>query len=118
MEYMSFFATQEQVLNQTKFVTRRQGWNKIKVGDEIQPVIKRQGLKRGEKVQPIGCSIIITAERWELINIITSYDVVLEGFPNLSVNGFITMYCNLNDCNPTDICHRLQYKYTRQIGVE
>ena len=46
---MSFAMTTEQVRNQTKTVTRRQGWRFLNAGDILQPVVKGMGLKKGEK---------------------------------------------------------------------
>lgn len=54
MRRMSFMLTKEQVLNQTKDVTRRNGWAFLKPGDLIQPVEKCMGLKKGEKQVLLG----------------------------------------------------------------
>jgi hypothetical protein len=56
---MSFRMTTEQVKNQTKTVTRRVGWAFLKPGDLVQPIVKGQGLKKGETVQKIGGPIRI-----------------------------------------------------------
>ena len=38
MRRMSFALTTDQILSQTKTVTRRFGWEKLKPGDVLQPV--------------------------------------------------------------------------------
>jgi len=40
MRNMSFALTTNQVLEQTKSVTRRFGWKFLKAGDLVQPVLK------------------------------------------------------------------------------
>ena len=56
---------------------------------------KGQGLKRGEKVQRI-CTIQILDAHGEPLEEITPADVVLEGFPEMSVDEFIDMFCRVN----------------------
>jgi hypothetical protein len=57
MRRMSFSLTTDQVLAQTKTVTRRFGWDSLKPGDIIQPIRKGMGLKRGQKQELLGCPI-------------------------------------------------------------
>jgi len=45
MRNMSFAMTTNQILAQTKTVTRRFGWWNLKTGDVVQPVKKTMGLK-------------------------------------------------------------------------
>jgi hypothetical protein len=67
---MSFALTTEQVRNRTKTVTRRVGWRFAKVGDVVQPVVKAQGLKKGEHPQPIGGPIrFVAVDRERLYDI-------------------------------------------------
>ncbi len=53
MRNMSFAMTTEQVRNQTKSVTRRFGWWFLKPGDEVQPVVKGMGLKKGDQIEKV-----------------------------------------------------------------
>ena len=56
---MSFALTTEQVRNRTKTVTRRLGWATAKAGDIVQPIVKGQGLKKGERVDwDFECKVI------------------------------------------------------------
>jgi hypothetical protein len=54
MRNMSFALTTDQVRQRTKTVTRRVGWLGLKPGTLLQPVVKAQGLKKGERVEKIG----------------------------------------------------------------
>lgn len=113
MKRMSFSMTKEQVKNQTKTVTRRNGWLKAKPGDIIQPIEKGMGLKKGEKQVKIGPPIRILHVDREPINHIRYWpaDLIKEGFDNMSVSDFMVMYCKANKCKPSDYCTRIEYEY-------
>lgn len=53
MRNMSFMLTPDQILNQTKTVTRRLGWATLKPGTLVRAVRKCQGLKKGEKIEAL-----------------------------------------------------------------
>ena len=67
MRNMSFALTTEQIRARTKTVTRRLGWEFLKPGDLVQAVVKCQGLKKGEKVEPLA-ELRIVAVRRESLN--------------------------------------------------
>src|SRR5690242_18963622 len=96
MRNMSFAITMEQIRYQTKTVTRRLGWKFAKVGDVVQPVVKSQGLKKGETVEKIGGPIRFINVRRERLSAITDYDVVLEGFEPMTAAEFCEMFCEHN----------------------
>lgn len=108
---MSFSLTTDQVREQTKTVTRRNGWLFLKPGDRVQPVEKAMGLKKGEKMVKIGPPIEIIATRREPVVAITAADVVCEGFPKMTQAGFIDLYCKANKCWPDSFTTRIEYKY-------
>jgi len=107
---MSFFLTQDQVRSKTKTVTRRQGWNFLKVGDILNAVEKGQGLKKGEKVKKI-CQIRVLHLSRERINRIDQSDTNKEGFPEWSPDDFIQMYCAANSVKPDEWCNRIEFEY-------
>ena len=115
MRRMSFALTKEQVQNQTKTVTRRNGWNNLKVGDLIQTVEKCMGLKKGEKQVKIGCPIRVTAISVQRLYQITKKECELEGFPHLFPEDFIVMYCQANKCKRDQRINRIEYEYTDPI---
>lgn len=111
MRRMSFALTTEQVKNQSKTVTRRNGWLFLKPGDQIQPVVKCMGLKKGEKQELINGPIEVLKVAREPLNTITPEDVLKEGFPNLSPAEFVEMYCKTNRCPSDEVVTRIEYKY-------
>lgn len=110
---MSFMLTTEQIENETKTVTRRNGWAFIKEGDTLQPVKKCQGLKRGEKIKPISppTKIQVVGVRREKLNLITKSDCIAEGFPDMSPDEFVAFYCKHNKCNPDSEVTRIEFRY-------
>lgn len=98
MQTMSFMLTRTQILAQTKFVTRRNGWLNLMIGDVVQPVHKRMGLKLAEKVQKLGPPIVVLHVRREPLHMLYAgrygaEECILEGFPDLTPSEFIAMYC-------------------------
>jgi len=111
---MSFALTTEQVRNRTKTVTRRLGWKFAKQGDIVQPVVKGQGLKKGETVEKIGAPIRVLNVRREPLHLMAtrySIEAVREGFPQLTNEAFIAMFCQHNDCTPDTEVTRIQFEY-------
>jgi len=108
---MSFYKTQDQVRNMEKYVTRRMGWRFLKPGDIIQPIVKGQGLKKGEHVEYINGPIKIISTRSERIDLITKKECILEGFPGMTPDEFIEMFCKMNHCKPGKIINRIEFEY-------
>jgi len=71
---------------------------------------KCQGLKKGEKIVKI-IMIEVESVRREPVNHVTPGDVILEGFPAMSVAEFITFFCKGHHCNPETVITRIQFKY-------
>ncbi len=93
MRMMSFALTERQLLDGTKTVTRRAGWQNLKPGEHITAVRKAMGLKAGEKAVVL-CEIEVVSVRREPLDCITREDVIAEGFPewaDLPMN-FVTMF--------------------------
>lgn len=116
MRNMSFSATTEQIRNQTKHVTRRMGWKFLRPGDLVQPIEKGQGLKKGEKVVRIGPPIRIVSARQEILYLgLSSEEVTLEGFPDMSVLDFLVMFCKMNQCAASISVTRIEFEYTDEV---
>ena len=107
---MSFFLTTDQVRNQTKTVTRRNGWKFLKVGDIINACEKCQGLKKDEKVVKI-CQIRITKVGFEPLNSMPKSDLAKEGFPQFSLQDFFDMYTRHNKCSEDHLVNRIEFEY-------
>jgi hypothetical protein len=121
---ISFFLTQEQILNQTKTVTRRGGpgkpaWQKLKVGDRLQPVLKGQGLKSGEKIVYLGPPIEVVSVRDEYLSWADRNEAKLEGFPEMSGYQFQLFYMKqYPGMSRIDKVRRIEFKYQTMDEVE
>lgn len=111
MRNMSFMLTVEQIRNRTKTVTRRLGSKNAKPGEVRQPIVKGQGLKKGEHVVRINGPIRFVAVSRERVRAITPEDVAREGFPNMTPAGFIAMFCQHNACKPSKVVTRIEFTY-------
>ena len=126
MRNMSFALTTAQVRAGTKTVTRRMGWLFLKAGDLVRPVVKCQGLKRGEKVEVIRAPIRILGVRREALvdlKIDETYgrrECALEGFGDDPLlcrpEDFILFFCRTHACGPGDLVTRIEFEYTDRAG--
>jgi len=107
---MSFSETTQQVLDRTKTVTRRLGWENLKPGELIQAIEKGQGLKKGEKVRRL-CVLRIVSNQRERLDAIRKRDCRLEGFPEHSPREFVRMFCRLNCCEVWQMVNRIEFEY-------
>jgi hypothetical protein len=103
--------TTQQIRNRTKTVTRRIGWATLKPGTLLQPVVKSQGLKRGEKVEKIGGPIRVLKVTRDRLDEMTFAEVTLEGFPGWSVHEFFFMFCQHNRCEKSTVITRIEFEY-------
>jgi len=110
MRNISFAMTTPQVRAGTKDITRRLGWKFLKEDDQLMAVEKCQGLKKGEKVKYIR-QIRVKSVYREPLNHINKLDVIREGFPDLSVQQFVMMFCRANKCEPSTIVTRIEFCY-------
>jgi hypothetical protein len=91
MRMMSFALTERQLMDGTKTVTRRTGWQNLRPGEKLLAVRKAMGLKAGEKVQPL-CEIEVVSVRRIPLADIDKADCAAEGFPHLSPDEFTMMF--------------------------
>lgn len=110
MRNISFSLTKEAIYSRTKTVTRRLGWALLKPGDHLIAIEKGQGLKKGEKVKRI-CEIEVVSVAWETLRSITPSECDLEGFPGMNPGEFVEMFCTANQCDPTVLVRRIEFKY-------
>ena len=113
MRRMSFALTTKQVLDKSKKVTRRLRWNNLRPGDCIQPIEKGMGLKKGEKQKLIGDPIKVVSISVQRLHQITPSDVVKEGFPEMTTEEFIEMFCRANKCDRNERVNRIEYEYLK-----
>jgi hypothetical protein len=115
MRNMSFMLTQRQITHRTKTVTRRNGWWFLKAGDLLQAVNKAQGLKKGE--HPIKlCVIRVERVTREPLSNIDKYDLIREGFPELSMDEFIDLFCKSHKgVTPQSYVNRIEFSYVDEV---
>jgi hypothetical protein len=117
MRNMSFWLTQQQILQRAKSVTRRIGSRTAKVGEYRQPIQKGQGLKKGQKVQRLGGPIRFIDVRFERLGVLITYPIygraecIKEGFPHLTPREFVEMFCRHNGCTPDTHVTRIEFEY-------
>ncbi len=110
---MSFSHTTPQFITQTKTVTRRLGWDFLKVGDILNGCEKCQGRKKGEKIKKLG-QIRVVSTRWEPLNLITPTDCIMEGFAEKTPAEFVEFFCHANrhkKCRPETLVNRIEFEY-------
>lgn len=113
MRNISFAMTTKQIESRTKTVTRRLGWWNIKPGAMLRAVEKGMGLKKGEKALQLAeiCVIYAIPQR---LGDITQEDVVLEGFPEMTPDQFVAMFCKAHaskGLTGNTIVNRIEFEY-------
>ncbi len=121
MRHMSFAMTTAQYRARTKDVTRRLGWSKLKAGERFMGVEKGQGLKKGEKVNQLhaGQCVSNRPERLDRMTTDLEYgraEVIREGFPNLTPQEFVDMFCEHNRCTPDTVVNRIEFRHLEGAG--
>lgn len=109
MRNMSFALTTDQIRNRTKTVTRRLGWRFLKPGQKVMACEKCQGIKTGE-LKRLGPIEIVSVRR-EPLDAITQDDVDREGFPGMSPDDFVGMFCGHMGCDPYTEVTRIEFRY-------
>jgi hypothetical protein len=109
---MSFMLTTRQISRRQKTVTRRDAgtWKSLKKGDQIRACAKCQGLRPGEQISQLAVIRIVDV-RVERLDQITDEDVLREGFPGMTSEEFMRMYCHAMSCQPTHLVRRIEFEY-------
>ena len=107
---MSFSLTKDAILNRTKTVTRRLGWDSLQPGDKLNAVEKVMGLKKGEKVNVLARIRVVSIRR-EPLFAVTESDIEKEGFPNMSKDKFIAFFQKHMKCKTTEMVNRIEFEY-------
>ena len=114
---MSFSLTTDQIRARTKTVTRRMGWKSLKVGDLVWAVEKAMGLKKGEKAVRLALLRVTNVLCEPLQRMLWSdaygqSEVVKEGFPEMSPEAFVAMFCRTHrGCTPETVVTRIAFVY-------
>ncbi len=118
MRNISFALTTAQILAQTKTVTRRLGWVRLKPDTLLQPVVKGQGLKKGEHVEKIGGPIRVVAVDRVVLGDISLSDIYREGFPTLTKPQFLKFFKQANSCSRSSVVTRIEFLYEEPLPVD
>lgn len=110
MRRMSFMLTTRQLLERSKTVTRRLGWEFLKPGEVLLAVDKCMGLKPGQVSQTLATIQVISATRVSLDKI-DALDVAREGFPGMEPEAFVAMFCKHMKCAPDTPVTRIEFRY-------
>lgn len=112
MRNISFMITPNQILDQSKTVTRRNGWWGLNYGDILQPVRKGMGLKKGEKIEKLGGPIRVVFVWRERLDTISCIECEREGFPNMTPAQFVEMFCQSHKgVEPRSVINRIEFEY-------
>jgi hypothetical protein len=111
---ISFALTTEQIRSRRKTVTRRIGWTFLKPGTLLQPVVKSQGLKKGEHVEKIGGAIQVERVDRVVLGDISPQDVHREGFPQMTTREFVEMFKNHNGGLKDQVVTRIEFSYVEE----
>lgn len=108
MRNMSFALTERQLLDGSKTVTRRLGWQFLKPGDRLKAVRKCMGLKKGE--HPVVLTIIdVLHVSRERLHAISQAEVWREGF-RMTPAEFVAFFCKHMKCQPDTVVTRVEFK--------
>jgi len=122
MRNMSFALTTQQILAETKTVTRRLGWLNLKAGQQLRPVRKCMGLRPGERIDVLRDPLTVISVRREPLRLMLDdleygfLECALEGFgghPDYRwPSGFVDMFCATHrGCTPETIITRIEFAY-------
>lgn len=113
---ISFALTTQQFRDQTKTVTRRLGWLKLKAGDELMGCVKCMGLKLGEKPERLGLIRVVDVRREPLALMTWNADygkeeACKEGFPEMDGAAFVAMFTENMKCSEFTEVTRIEFQY-------
>ena len=115
---MAFSLTTQQVRDETKDVTRRLGWDKLKTGERFVAIEKGQGLKKGQKVNRLKICECVSNRPDPLDHLLSdpeygASEVRREGFPHLTPLQFVEFFCKADRCDRSTSPNRIEFKYIK-----
>lgn len=120
MRNASFFYTEQQILDESKDVTRRLNWHWAKPGMRLQAVRKGMGRKAGEPMIKLKVIEIVSVRREPLERMLLLYQYGFdecrrEGFPHYSPILFVQMFCEHMNCTSDQEITRVEFKYIHEL---
>lgn len=108
---MSVSLTEAAVVARTKTVTRRQGWNMLRVGETLTLCRKVMGRKRGEPLVRLAVVEVVSVSH-ELLDQITADEVALEGLAPMTPAGFVEFFTKTHKgVGPGSLVTRIEWRY-------
>jgi hypothetical protein len=111
---MSVTLTEEAVVDRTKTVTRRLGWQQLKPGDRLTLCRKVMGRRKKDgTVDPLVrlAEVEVVSARRERLNQITDEDVAREGFPGQTALEFVEFFTKHMRCMSMTPVTRIEWRY-------
>lgn len=112
---ISFALTTDQIRNRTKTVTRRKGWKVLRPGELLNACVKCMGLQPGEQIERLGLIRVVDVCCEPLSAMLSrpygDKEAALEGFPELSGEEFVTMFCRHMGGTPEQLVNRIEFEY-------
>lgn len=110
MRRISFSLTERQLMDGTKTVTRRLGWEFLRPGDELVAVRKCMGLRKGER-QHVLCQIRVKSVRRESLDwAVVPGEAAAEGFPEMTGSEFVLYFAKAMKCGPLRLVTRIEFE--------
>jgi len=125
MRNMSFAMTKQQIIDRTKTVTRRLGWQNAQPGELLRAVEKSMGLKKGEKIRHLATIRVLSVRREPLRELFRAggygpEECTREGFgahPKLcEPSAFVDLFCRSHKrCIPDTEITRIEFEYAEML---
>jgi hypothetical protein len=114
---LSYFLTTDQVRRREKTVTRRLKCS-LKPGELFWAVEKVQGLKKGEKHNRLALCRCLKNDQVTLNGpTMTPDDCRREGFPEITPQQFVEMFCKHMRCEPDKQVRRVDFEYVGLYSI-
>jgi hypothetical protein len=104
---MSFGLTVDQVRERSQTVTRRKGWRFLEPGDLVNACVRR---KPGKQIERL-CQILVKRVTRERLWNITWSECILEGFPGMDPEEFVSMFCEHMGGPRDQFVTRIEFEY-------
>lgn len=119
---ISFALTTPQFIDESKDVTRRLRWLNLKPGMMLMGCEKAMGIPKGGHPVDLGYIEVVKVHRERLDRMTMDPDYGREecrreGFPDLSPQDFVDMFCRHMKCLPSEIVTRIEFKHRDDLTL-
>ena len=120
MRLISFALTRPQIEKRTKDVTRRLGWEYLKIGERVQGCAKVMGRRHGEPLERLAVIKAVDVRREPLRRLIDepeygAAELRREGFPGWDAVAWVSWFCaSHKGCTPETLVTRIEFIYDHE----